>query len=302
MNTKVKNSSLLLRNRYFPYVMGYYYPSITRWKVAGSYATKKQYYPLVGGSYCGTNTVVLRQYLHQSDNQMLQEQKVRRNFIAPEDYGDNSFLSSSREESPHTIHFSLNSQYATNDANVTITIQDAIHQAQRDAITTSNHSTASGRYNTASKETKDILHLSNSQTYQVSNNYFDLSSPYCQRVGKDYPATYPPLYQYTPLELLSLGAVWYFPCGCDTIYNTASIKPIRLNRLDYGKILQRGDCLRIHFNPRRFLNVHDYNFDMSATSTTSSDNMEHGSRGVVLHEDFQLGFTIINKPPNVPGT
>jgi hypothetical protein len=298
MNTKVKNS-LLVRNQYFPYVMGYYYPSITRWKVMGSYATKKQYYP-IGGSCCGTNTVVLRQYLHQRDNQMLQEQKVQRNFIAAEDYGDNPFLSSSREESPHTIHFSLNSQYAANDANYTITIQDAIYQAQRDAITTSNYSTMSGRYNTTSKETKDTMHLSNSPD-QVSSDYFDLSSPYCQRVEKDYPATYPPLCEYTPLELLSLGAVWYFPCGCDTIYNTASIKPIRLNRSDYGKILQRGDCLRIHFNPRRFLNVHDYNFATSAASTTSSDNMEHGNRGVVLHEDFQLGFTIINKPPNVPG-
>jgi hypothetical protein len=98
-----------------------------------------------------------------------------------------------------------------------------------------------------------------------------------------------------------LGAVWYFPCGCDTIYNTASVKPIRLNRSDYGKVLQRGDCLRIHFNPRRFLTVHDYSFAASAASTISSENIKHGKKGVILHEDFQLGFTIINKPPYVPG-
>lgn len=262
------------------------------------YATKTHCNPFGGRYFCYTTTKVLRRYLHQRDNPM-QEQKVRRNFIAAEGDEDNAFLSSFHEDSPHTIHFSLNSQCTANDANFTITIQDAIYQAQRDAMATSNYATSSS-YNTSSKEIKDLMHLSNSPD-QLLGNYFDLSSPYCQRVGKDYPATYPPLYDYTPLELLSLGAVWYFPCGCDTIYNTASVKPIRLNRSDYGKVLQRGDCLRIHFNPRRFLTVHDYNFAVSAASTTSSETNEQGNKGVILHEDFQLGFTIINKPPYVPG-
>lgn len=240
-----------------------------------------------------TNKYTSRQYRHHHTNLQPATRRVQRNFVVASAVDDNNSFLSSHEESPHTIHYAMRST-TTADTCTTITIQDAIHQAQSYSPIRYNSAGAGGTTETTHPLTskgEDVLLLFT----------HDPSSPYCQQVGKDYPVSYPLSY-YCPKQLLSLGAVWYLPCGCDTTsYNTASIKPVRLNRSDYGKLLQEGDCLRIHYNPRRFLTVHDYDFAAAVTDTTHKHNIR-SSTGVILHEDFEIGFTVINKPPNVPGT
>jgi len=225
-------------------------------------------------------------------NNFIKQHSKLRNFAAPN--SDDSFLSSiSSHDSPHTIHYTMH------DGIADITVQDAILQAnsqqKNNEENTNFSSIAMEIMRNENGSTKEFLTGSHDSTSDVTLlNYNNPSSPYCQQVGIDFPSTLKSF--YTPMQLLSLGSVWYLSAAVNNndTYNTASIKPVRLNRSDCGKLLQTGDCLRIHYIPRRFLTLHEYDFAATAAQSCNKKT------GVILHEDFEMGFTVINKPPNVP--
>jgi 23S rRNA-/tRNA-specific pseudouridylate synthase len=88
-------------------------------------------------------------------------------------------------------------------------------------------------------------------------------------------------------DLLELGAVWYLEESAPRDPSMGQ-KPQRLSLKDAAQVLQENDYLRIHHTPRRFLNVHNYDW--------TGWNSEPG--GVVVARGD--GFWVIDKPANVP--
>lgn len=87
--------------------------------------------------------------------------------------------------------------------------------------------------------------------------------------------------------------------------------------------MNEGDYLRVHHTPRRFPNIHNYDFgkfidqnekhreetstskvekdcDGIAHTTDSSHNEIHDIPGVIVAYDKEKGYIIVNKPPNIP--
>lgn len=104
-------------------------------------------------------------------------------------------------------------------------------------------------------------------------------------------------------QLLHLGAVWFLPNGA----KTESTKPTRLNLSNATQLLNEGDYVRIHPNPRRFTDVYKYTWDAfhptllatngsSSTTTTTTTNDKPG----VLIDNKSPHFLLIDKPANVP--
>ena len=133
----------------------------------------------------------------------------------------------------------------------------------------------------------------------------------------------------TPNQLLKLGSVWYMSAKEVEHNNNSNIdekkkphslvyKPQRLSLANVTMVLQKGDYLRIHHTPRRFVNVYQHDWSVPGTicdgagvddannvgnQTTSSDinnniNNNHKKKSVIVHEGD--GFWIIDKPPLVP--
>ena len=115
-------------------------------------------------------------------------------------------------------------------------------------------------------------------------------------------------------ELVQLGSVWYLPhalAPTSTSSNeeekeeqssstkrdpSVSDKPQRFSYEQATTItLQPGDYLRIHFKPRRFPAVHEYDWD-----TPNGEISATGLPGVVVEDNPEKGFLIVHKPRNVP--
>lgn len=71
------------------------------------------------------------------------------------------------------------------------------------------------------------------------------------------------------------------------------MKPRRLTVGDWNTTVQKGDYLRVHFDPRRFCETNRWNWGCNA------DNDE-GKPGVIVARDDNAGYMIIDKPSNVP--
>lgn len=89
-------------------------------------------------------------------------------------------------------------------------------------------------------------------------------------------------------ELLELGSIWYLPAAASKDPSLGQ-KPVRLStvspKIPFPEILADGDYLRIHADPRRYLEVHRHDWNVS----TSPLIVGRGN-----------GWLVINKPPNVP--
>ena len=100
----------------------------------------------------------------------------------------------------------------------------------------------------------------------------------------------------SPAHLLQLGAVWYLAKEefehNEQVNEEHSLiyRPTRLGAQNSSLTLQEGDYLRIHFHPRRFPNVYDYEW--------SSDNSSQTTNSVIELVDDD--YVVISKPPLVP--
>jgi len=105
-------------------------------------------------------------------------------------------------------------------------------------------------------------------------------------------------------QLLALGSVWYLPLSSSTKSSSTidrfdpkcGVKPTRLNIGDWNKTIKSGEYLRIHFDPRRFVDTNLYDWG----TTDGILNETSGKMGVVVARDDKAGYIIINKPCNIP--
>jgi 23S rRNA-/tRNA-specific pseudouridylate synthase len=74
------------------------------------------------------------------------------------------------------------------------------------------------------------------------------------------------------------------------------IKPIRLEVKNLTSTLQEGDYLRVHHMPRRFPEVHIFDWSKGVNEPTSSGELP----GVIVSENAEIGYIILNKPAGVP--
>ncbi|KAL9183116.1 hypothetical protein ACHAXT_004903 [Thalassiosira profunda] len=102
-------------------------------------------------------------------------------------------------------------------------------------------------------------------------------------------------------ELIALGSVWRLPYSAtksnvDRFDPSNGIKPTRLNVGDFNKTVHPGDYFRVHFDPRRFVDANLFDW-----STADGDvSRSSGKPGVIVAQDDDAGYLIINKPPNIP--
>jgi hypothetical protein len=94
----------------------------------------------------------------------------------------------------------------------------------------------------------------------------------------------------TPMELLAMGSIWFLPKTAPRDPSMGQ-RPVRLQVQDLHKILEKGDYLRIHHNPRRFPVVACY--DWGKLFTRNEDSLP----GVIVARDDDKGYLIVHKPP-----
>jgi len=111
--------------------------------------------------------------------------------------------------------------------------------------------------------------------------------------------------QLSPAELLALGSVWFLPW--DAVKDPSlGAKPTRISLSDLRKPLLQGDYIRVHHTPRRFPMTNSYDWGKYIQNQNLGDNInEYKSDdghlpGVIIAEDRDQGFVVVNKPPNVP--
>ena len=93
-------------------------------------------------------------------------------------------------------------------------------------------------------------------------------------------------------DLLNFGAVWFMSAENAARGPISGIKPTRLTAEHSTTTVTEGDYLRIHFSPRRFLQVYNYNW--SAPISESPVN------GIIVDENSHQGWLVIRKPAMVP--
>jgi 23S rRNA-/tRNA-specific pseudouridylate synthase len=87
---------------------------------------------------------------------------------------------------------------------------------------------------------------------------------------------------------------------------------------NYHDTVYAGDYFRVHFNPRRFVDTNKYDWSRSSSSSSScgrrlqqqqhdgnviDDDDDDGNKnkpGVIVQRNDEVGYLIINKPPNIP--
>jgi 23S rRNA-/tRNA-specific pseudouridylate synthase len=101
--------------------------------------------------------------------------------------------------------------------------------------------------------------------------------------------------ELTAEQLIDMGAVWFLPAGA-LLDPTRGEKPERLLAANAPSLLlQEGDYLRIHHYPRRFSVCTDYDWSRYV------DNVESGNKpGVIVAQDDEKGFIVVDKPAGVP--
>jgi RNA pseudouridylate synthase len=102
--------------------------------------------------------------------------------------------------------------------------------------------------------------------------------------------------------LVELGSVWHLPHGGPARPELGG-KPVRVVQPDF--VVRKGDYVRIHHNPRRFRDVHSYDWAKADGSSSLSDDTDDDDPGqirpgIVVAENATAGFLVINKPMRVP--
>ena len=111
----------------------------------------------------------------------------------------------------------------------------------------------------------------------------------------EFPSTGEPL---SAVELLAIGSTWYL--SKDSPRDPAlGGKPTRPTLADAGKILEEGDYLRVHNPPRRFPAVNLYDWGRLLDEDGSKAQLDR-LPGVVVAEDEEAGYIIIDKPAGLP--
>ena len=99
-------------------------------------------------------------------------------------------------------------------------------------------------------------------------------------------------------------------------------QPVRVELLDLHKPLIEGDYLRVHHSPKRFpiINYYDWgkyvdkkiltkkksNKDDDEEEEENDSQLLYGTHshtslpGVIVSEDLDAGYVIVNKPPGLP--
>jgi RNA pseudouridylate synthase len=104
--------------------------------------------------------------------------------------------------------------------------------------------------------------------------------------------------------LVQLGSVWFLAAGAPRD-PAAGIKPTRITTP--SQLLYTGDYLRIHHDPRRFMAVHQYDWNAAAVSHSSipldqetMDSRTANKPGVIVDRNTEKGWLVIDKPAGVP--
>jgi len=106
----------------------------------------------------------------------------------------------------------------------------------------------------------------------------------------------------TAEELLEIGAVWIIQLAP----RSRKSKPRRATPFD--DFVLTGTCkewkdivIRIHYGAKRYEDVHRYDWGKrcDAVSRGISESPQE-KKGLIIDEDFQAGYAIINKPPGIP--
>lgn len=73
-------------------------------------------------------------------------------------------------------------------------------------------------------------------------------------------------------------------------------KPTRLEVKHLTCPLKPGDYLRVHHTPRRFPEVHRVDWSRKVNES----NLEEPNPGVIVYENVDKGYLVVNKPSGVP--
>ena len=96
-------------------------------------------------------------------------------------------------------------------------------------------------------------------------------------------------------DLLNIGAVWIIPeatrFGKNNPRRVTPFDNITLTHREWDDVI-----LRIHYGAIRYLDVHRYDWGKCCDMSDSNSS----NPGVIIYEDLQAGYSIINKPPGVP--
>ena len=102
--------------------------------------------------------------------------------------------------------------------------------------------------------------------------------------------------ELTATELIGMGSVWFLPVSAPRDPSQGS-KPVRLGAANAtGLVLEEGDYLRVHHYPRRFRACAKYDWSKLITDKTRDDLRP----GVIVAENNETGWVVIDKPPMVP--
>lgn len=104
-----------------------------------------------------------------------------------------------------------------------------------------------------------------------------------------------PVTELTAEQLIDMGAVWFLPAGA-LLDPSRGEKPERLSAANTTSLLLlEGDYLRIHHYPRRFSACADYDWSRYVDNANGGDKP-----GVIVAQDDQKGWIVIDKPAMVP--
>jgi 23S rRNA-/tRNA-specific pseudouridylate synthase len=104
-----------------------------------------------------------------------------------------------------------------------------------------------------------------------------------------------PVTELTAEQLIGMGAVWFLPAGA-LLDPSRGEKPERLSTANATSLLlQEGDYLRIHHYPRRFSACADYDWSRYIDNANGSN-----LPGVIVAQDDEKGFIVVDKPAMVP--
>ncbi len=110
------------------------------------------------------------------------------------------------------------------------------------------------------------------------------------------PSQFPLYEQLNPLELIAMGSVWFLPKSAPRD-PALGLKPVRLEAKNFTSIMSEGDYLRVHHMPRRFPEVHAFDWGKELNEKSNEDGQ---LPGVILYKDIEKGYIILNKPAGVP--
>ena len=113
------------------------------------------------------------------------------------------------------------------------------------------------------------------------------------------PSQFPLNQQLHPVDLIAMGSVWFLPSSAPRD-PALGLKPVRLEAKNLTSIMTEGDYLRVHHMPRRFPEVHAFDWGKQLNEETTNNNDDDQLPGVIIHEDVEKGYIVLNKPAGVP--